>query len=318
MPYPYINPNMLQQYQANYSNSQYRAMQQHSYPPPYNSYGANYTNGNNSLRYSNGANSVSALGRSSQSNIPTTSPSFKGQSISRLWQIHPSELDFGTSPIVLGSGTFGVVHLAKYRGDMVAVKIPKIGIEDFQKEKDILLSLRHRNIVLCQGEVFLLNGQQGIVLEYMANGTLKDFIEKNHRIPADKKINLAMGIAKGLAFLHGEAIFHRDLSHNNVLIDDMGTAKITDFGKAKPISHVLGTSGTIGTYLWMPPEAFKGAYTQNSDIFSFGILMWEMETGNTNPGPPSNADVTQDPTTHVITWRKKWRNSRFKRRWYIS
>jgi serine/threonine protein kinase len=204
--------------------------------------------------------------------------------------------------MVLGSGTFGVVHLAKYRGDMVAVKIPKIGLEDFQKEKDILLTLRHRNIVLCQGEVFLHNGQQGIVLEYMAQGTLKDVIEKNHPMIDDQKISLSLGIAKGLAFLHGEAIFHRDLSHNNVLVDDMGTAKITDFGKAKPLSQVLGTSGTIGTYLWMPPEAFSGTYSFCSDIFSLGVLMWEMETGNTNPGPPSGQD-NQDVTA-VINWRK--------------
>jgi len=79
----------------------------------------------------------------------------------------------------------------------------------------------------------------------------------------------------------------------------MGTAKITDFGKAKPISHVLGTSGTIGTYLWMPPEAFTGTYSPASDIFSLGILMWEMETGCTNPGPPNEQDVTA-----VINWRK--------------
>jgi serine/threonine-protein kinase len=202
--------------------------------------------------------------------------------------------------MVLGSGTFGVVHLAKYRGDMVAVKIPKNGIEDFQKEKDILLSLRHRNIVLCQGEVHLPNGHQGIVLEYMSQGTLKDFIEKNHPLSNEQIISLSLGISKGLAFLHGEAIFHRDLSHNNVLIDETGTAKITDFGKAKPITHVLGTSGTIGTYLWMPPEAFNGTYSFSSDIFSLGILMWEMETGCTNPSPNQES---QDISA-VINWRK--------------
>jgi len=203
--------------------------------------------------------------------------------------------------MVLGSGTFGAAHLAKYRGDMVAVKIPKIGIEDFQKEKDILLSLRHRNIVLCQGEVHLPNGQQGIVLEYMSQGTLKDFIDKNNPLSEEQKISLSLGISKGLAFLHGEAIFHRDLSHNNVLIDETGTAKITDFGKAKPISHVLGTSGTIGTYLWMPPEAFSGTYCFASDIFSLGILMWEMETGCTNPSPQNQEG--QDVSA-VINWRK--------------
>jgi len=230
------------------------------------------------------------------------SPSFKGQSISNLWQIHPSELDFGSTPTILGSGTFGVVHMAKYRGDIVAVKIPKIALDEFQKEKDILLSLRHRNIVLCQGEVFLPNGQQGIVLEYMAQGTLKDYIEKYHPLTREQKISTSLEIAKGLAFLHGEAIFHRDLSHNNVLIDDRGTAKITDFGKAKPTTaHVLNTSGTIGTYLWMPPEAFTGGYCSTSDIFSLGILMWEMETGCTHPGPPKNQG--QDVNS-VISWRK--------------
>jgi len=66
------------------------------------------------------------------------------------------------------------------------------------------------------------------------------------------------------------------------LVDEHGTTKITDFGKAKPITHVLATSGTIGTYLWMPPEAFNGGYCPASDIFSFGILMWEM--GCMNPG----------------------------------
>uniref|UniRef100_A0A6B2LDI6 Protein kinase domain-containing protein n=1 Tax=Arcella intermedia TaxID=1963864 RepID=A0A6B2LDI6_9EUKA len=218
-----------------------------------------------------------------------------------MFQIQANELDFGLTPTVLGSGTFGVVHLAKYRGDVVAVKIPKLGFDDFQKEKDILLSLRHRNIVLCQGEVHLPNGQQGIVLEYMAQGTLKDYIEKYNPLTDETKISLSLGIAKGLAFLHGEEIFHRDLSHNNVLIDDVGTAKITDFGKARPISNVLGTSGTIGTYLWMPPEAFNNAYCKASDIFSFGILMWEMETGSTNPGP-QNQDGQN--VVDVINWRK--------------
>jgi len=68
----------------------------------------------------------------------------------------------------------------------------------------------------------------------------------------DQKISLSLGIAKGLAFLHGEAIFHRDLSHNNVLVDDMGTAKITDFGKAKPTSSVLW-------YFWNYWEIFMDA-----------------------------------------------------------
>jgi len=298
----YQNPTgQIVQYQQNTYQANLQPQQNQNYQPTYVpvTYQGNTQYANTQAYVA--PTSLSQSGRYSNSQ-PAASPAFKGQSISRLWQIEASELDFGNTPAVLGSGTFGVVHLAKYRGDLVAVKIPKIGLEDFQKEKDILLSLRHRNIVLCQGEVHLPSGQQGIVLEYMEKGTLKDYVERNHPLPPDQKINLSLGMAKGLAFLHGEAIFHRDLSHNNVLIDDTGTAKITDFGKAKPNSQILGTSGTIGTYLWMPPEAFSGTYCRESDIFSFGILMWEMETGCTNPGP-QNQDG-QDQVSTVIAWRK--------------
>ncbi|XP_047327539.1 uncharacterized protein LOC124931186 [Impatiens glandulifera] len=200
----------------------------------------------------------------------------------------------------LGSGTYGAVFHGKWKGSDVAIKRIKAScfagrpsererlIADFWKEALILSSLHHPNVVSFYGIV--RDGPDGslaTVTEFMINGSLKQFIHKKDRtIDRRKRLIIAMDAAFGMEYLHGKNIVHFDLKCENLLVNmrdpHRPVCKIGDLGLSKVKQHTLVSGGVRGTLPWMAPELLSGKSNMVSDkidVYSFGIVMWELLTG---------------------------------------
>lgn len=200
----------------------------------------------------------------------------------------------------LGSGTYGAVYHGKWKGSDVAIKRIKAScfagrpserqrlIADFWKEALILSSLHHPNVVSFYGIV--RDGPDGslaTVTEFMVNGSLKQFLQKKDRtIDRRKRLIIAMDAAFGMEYLHGKNIVHFDLKCENLLVNmrdpHRPVCKIGDLGLSKVKQHTLVSGGVRGTLPWMAPELLSGKsnmVTEKIDVYSFGIVMWELLTG---------------------------------------
>ncbi|XP_047939835.1 uncharacterized protein LOC125187316 [Salvia hispanica] len=201
----------------------------------------------------------------------------------------------------LGSGTYGAVYHGKWKGSDVAIKRIKAScftgrpsererlIADFWKEALILSSLHHPNVVSFYGVV--RDGPDGslaTVTEFMVNGSLKQFLQKKDRtIDRRKRLIIAMDAAFGMEYLHGKNIVHFDLKCENLLVNmrdpHRPVCKIGDLGLSKVKQHTLVSGGVRGTLPWMAPELLSGKshmVTEKIDVYSFGIVMWELLTGD--------------------------------------
>lgn len=200
----------------------------------------------------------------------------------------------------LGSGTYGSVFHGKWRGSDVAIKRIKAScfagrpsdrerlIADFWREALTLSSLHHPNVVSFYGVV--RDGPDGslaTVTEFMVNGSLKQFLQKKDRtIDRRKRLIIAMDSAFGMEYLHGKNIVHFDLKCENLLVNmrdpHRPVCKIGDLGLSKVKQHTLVSGGVRGTLPWMAPELLSGKtkVTEKIDVYSFGIVMWELLTGD--------------------------------------
>ncbi|KAI4335444.1 hypothetical protein L6164_014088 [Bauhinia variegata] len=200
----------------------------------------------------------------------------------------------------LGSGTYGAVYHGKWKGSDVAIKRIKAScfagrpsererlIADFWKEALILSSLHHPNVVSFYGIV--RDGPDGslaTVTEFMINGSLKQFLHKKDRtIDRRKRVIISMDAAFGMEYLHGKNIVHFDLKCENLLVNmrdpQRPVCKIGDLGLSKVKQHTLVSGGVRGTLPWMAPELLSGKsnmVSEKIDVYSFGIVMWELLTG---------------------------------------
>ncbi|CAN6450649.1 unnamed protein product [Victoria cruziana] len=200
----------------------------------------------------------------------------------------------------LGSGTFGTVYHGKWKGSDVAIK--RINDRcfsgkpseqqrmraDFWNEACKLSDLHHPNVVAFYGVV--LDGPGGTVAtvtEYMVNGSLRQALHKNNRIRERRnRIYIAMDVAFGMEYLHGKNIVHFDLKSDNLLVNlrdpQRPICKVGDLGLSKVKCQTLISGGVRGTLPWMAPELLNGSSTlvsEKVDVFSFGIVMWELLTG---------------------------------------
>lgn len=185
----------------------------------------------------------------------------------------------------LGQGSFGVVYKALWlKTTSVAVKkllkalTPDL-LEEFKKETEVHMHLRHPNVIMLYG-ICLPPPHFGMVLEFMANGSLDQVLQRPGECSWSTRLTFALEMVSGLLYLHSRNIVHRDLKSLNVLIDEHMHAKIADFGLAK-IRHSTETLtvGPMGTPCWMAPELFdEGACDKTTDIYAIGIIFWEIAT----------------------------------------
>ena len=191
----------------------------------------------------------------------------------------------------IGEGGMSVVYKAKDEllNRFVAIKILKPQfindskfIDSFRRESQAAASLSHPNIVNIYDV-----GREGnihyIVMELIEGKTLSDYIKEQGAMSYPKVIALSKQIAAALSFAHKNHIIHRDVKPHNIMITPNGTAKITDFGIAKAVNAatiVDNTDGIIGSVHYFSPEQARGGYVdEKSDIYSLGIVMYEMLTG---------------------------------------
>ncbi|KAH7313380.1 kinase-like domain-containing protein [Stachybotrys elegans] len=210
---------------------------------------------------------------------------------------------------LIGQGSFGCVYLALHAvtGELLAVKQvetpsgansqsdarKKSMIEALKREISLLRDLRHPNIVQylgCSSSADYLN----IFLEYVPGGSVQTMLNSYGALPEPLVRSFVRQILTGLSYLHNRDIIHRDIKGANILVDNKGTIKISDFGISKKLeaSNILGGAANNkhrpslqGSVFWMAPEVVKQtSYTRKADIWSLGCLVVEMMTG-THPFP---------------------------------
>ncbi|CAN4077367.1 unnamed protein product [Withania somnifera] len=198
----------------------------------------------------------------------------------------------------IGRGSYGVVYHGIWNGSDVAVKVyhwnqcSEETMLDYKKEVEIMKRLRHPNVLLFMGAVFSQE-KSAIVTEFLPRGSLFKALHGNNQ-PLDfkRRLRMALDVARGMNYLHrrNPPIVHRDLKSSNLLVDKSWTVKVGDFGlsKLKNATFLTAKSGR-GTPQWMAPEVLRNEpSTEKSDVFSFGVILWELMTesipwNNLNP-----------------------------------
>ncbi|XP_062422497.1 mitogen-activated protein kinase kinase kinase 21 isoform X1 [Pungitius pungitius] len=210
----------------------------------------------------------------------------------------PSQIPFSELVLeeIIGVGGFGKVYRGTWKDQEVAVKAARQDPDEditataggVKQEAKLFSMLQHPNIIKLEG-VCLEEPNLCLVMEYARGGTLNRALT-GRRIPPHILVNWAVQIARGMLYLHEEAvvpIIHRDLKSSNILLletienDDIGrkTLKITDFGLAREW-HKTTKMSAAGTYSWMAPEVIKSSlFSKGSDVWSYGVLLWELLTG---------------------------------------
>src|SRR5580765_4542269 len=205
---------------------------------------------------------------------------------------------------LLGRGGMGTVYLARDRrlDRQVAVKVlhdKDLANDDkrarFMREARTAASVRHQNVATIYEVGETDEGAPFIVMEYCAGETLSQRL-KRRPIEAGEFLVLARQLAAGIAAAHDSGIVHRDLKSANIMIEPTGLLKILDFGLAKPVRRELDRNATIetssgrffGTLHYLAPEQTRGqAADARSDLFSLGVVMYQMATGHL----PFNAEA---------------------------
>ncbi|GIL93113.1 hypothetical protein Vretifemale_20566 [Volvox reticuliferus] len=184
----------------------------------------------------------------------------------------------------IASGAFSNLYKGTYCGQEVAVKILKDVHDDssqyqeFLQEVSIMRKVRHKNVVQFYGAC-TRKPNLCIVFEYMSGGSVYDYIRREGLLKLSAIMKLARDVARGMDYLHQRKIIHRDLKAANLLMDENAIVKIADFGVARVIESSGCMTAETGTYRWMAPEVIEHKpYDEKADVFSFGIVLWELFT----------------------------------------
>ena len=187
-------------------------------------------------------------------------------------------------------GTGGMAEVFKGKDHKlnryVAVKVLKEEFRDndgfvkkFKEEAQAAAGLAHPNIVNVY-DVGDENGIYYIVMELVEGITLKNYIERKGRLTIKEATSIAIQVSAGLEVAHNNHIVHRDIKPQNIIISREGKVKVTDFGIAKATTSQTTTSSAMGSVHYASPEQARGGYVDHrSDIYSLGIVMYEMVTG---------------------------------------
>lgn len=194
----------------------------------------------------------------------------------------------------IGEGGMALVYKAKCKllDRFVAIKVLKDEftededfVRKFRRESQAAASLSHPNILnIYDVGVDEEDGKKiyYIVMEYIKGKTLKEIIKEKGKLSKEETINYSLQIAEALSSAHRNHIVHRDIKPHNIMVTDDSRVKVTDFGIARAVtsSTVTTTSNVLGSVHYFSPEQARGGYTdEKSDIYSLGIVMYEMITG---------------------------------------
>ncbi|CAI9093676.1 OLC1v1029234C2 [Oldenlandia corymbosa var. corymbosa] len=201
------------------------------------------------------------------------------------WEIPWEDLQIGER---IGIGSFGEVYRSDWNGTEVAVKkfmnqdISSDALAQFKCEVEIMLRLRHPNVVLFMGAV-TRPPNLSILTEFLPRGSLFKLLHRsNVQIDERRRLRMALDVAKGMNYLHTShpVIVHRDLKTPNLLVDKNWVVKVCDFGMSRMKHHTfLSSKSAAGTAEWMAPEVLRNEpSSEKSDVFSFGVILWELAT----------------------------------------
>eukprot|EP00955_Chlamydomonas_euryale_P085422 364098-Chlamydomonas_euryale.AAC.7 len=138
--------------------------------------------------------------------------------------------------------------------------------------------VRHKNVVQFIGAC-TRKPNLCIVFEYMSGGSVYDYMRREGCLGLAQVLKVSLEVARGMDYLHQRKIIHRDLKAANLLMDETGIVKIADFGVARVIETTGHMTAETGTYRWMAPEVIEHKpYNEKADVFSFGIVVWELLT----------------------------------------
>ena len=201
---------------------------------------------------------------------------------------------------VLGKGSGGTAHLARWRGAVCVVKLVKpidtLARAAFIRECSIMARLRHPNVMSFYG--FGVDKEQhcAIVCEYATGGTLKAWLYEGKRRPLRTRLEVALGIARAMDYVSSQNVLHRDLKPSNVFMKGE-CPMLADFGLARfCAANGEELTGETGTYIYMAPEVIKSQnYDSRADVYSFGVLLCELVTC-TEPFQPHNSTGIQIAT----------------------
>lgn len=215
--------------------------------------------------------------------LAAATPAGKTPAMNSAFEIPPHAVRFGAQ---VGSGGFGVVFKGVYAGETVAIKkihahaLSNAGaVAEFQAEVAVLSSVRHPNIVRFVGACTLPPALM-IVTEFLERGTLFDVLHGSKQpVGWRERRGMMVGLCEGMTYLHSRGLLHRDLKSSNLLLDKDFTVKVADFGLTRIVSSPTAApmTGQCGTFQYMAPEVLANRpYTEKADVFSFGILLWEL------------------------------------------
>lgn len=192
---------------------------------------------------------------------------------------------------LIGGGGMANVYLARdiILDRDVAVKVLRLDfvndelfIKRFRREAQAATSLNHENIVTIY-DVGEDDGIYYMVMEYVRGCTLKQYIQQHAPLPVQEALRMMDQLTGAIAHAHQNGVIHRDIKPQNILVSEDGTLKITDFGIAVALSSttITQTNSVLGSVHYLSPEQAKGGMaTEKSDIYSLGIVMFELLTGH--------------------------------------
>lgn len=245
------------------------------------------------------------------------------------------EINFNEVRIIkrIGSGGSGaVVFEVEWRGSKAALKLFKTSTftdqnvyEAFEKEVSILSSCRHPGIIGFYG-CSLKEGRVGILMEFCSRGSLRTYIDNLLQIGEvpftfKERLEILLEVARCMNYLHSVNVVHRDLKPENILLDDNLKPKLIDFGLSKVMLGSDNNTIRIGTRTSMAPELIRGGnYNEKVDVYSFGILLYQLLTFDLDVyGEEEQVEfkVATDPYYRPKLDRSKFENID-ELQWYIS
>ncbi|XP_030252500.1 tyrosine-protein kinase ITK/TSK [Sparus aurata] len=213
------------------------------------------------------------------------------------WEVDPEELTLGQE---IGSGQFGLVLEGTWNQRKVAVKMIReecMSDDEFKEEARVMMRLSHCKLVQLYG-VCTQHSPMCLVFEFMENGCLSDYLRarKGH-LSQDLMLGMCLDVSEGMAYLESSNFIHRDLAARNCLVSENNEVKVSDFGMTRFVLDDQYTSSLCSKFpvKWSAPEVIKFCkFSSKSDVWSFGVLMWEVYNEGRLPYENrSNAEVVE-------------------------